>query len=87
MDFPLYCDHNWSYCEVCNNLLPVLCYYNYVRFPPSAASTNSSLKLNFYSILDNNYNKFYSFSRKTKNGRVMQKQEDENDPKKRGVSG
>ena len=34
-----------------------------------AASTNWRLKLNFYSISENKYNKFDSFSKKTKNGR------------------
>ena len=34
-----------------------------------AASTNWCLKLNFYSISENKYNKFYSFSKEIKNGR------------------
>ena len=34
-----------------------------------AASTNWHLKLNFYSISENKYNKFDTFSKKTKKGR------------------
>ena len=62
--FLLHCDHVWSFVKSATN---VTC-LEFVQFfqISLAASTNWRLKLNFYSISDNKYNKFDSFLKKTK---------------------
>ena len=58
-EFLLHCDHVWSFVKSATN---VTCLEFLQFFQISlAASTNWRLKLNFYSISDNKYNKFDSF--------------------------
>ena len=82
----LHCDHVWSFVKPATN---VTCLEFLQFFQVSlAASTNWRLKLNFYSISENKYNKFDSFSEENKKREVLKrKQEDGNDPKNREVSG
>ena len=65
-EFLLHCDHVWSFVKSATN---VTCLEFLQFFQISlAASTNWRLKLNFYSISDNKYNKFDSFLKKQKPG-------------------
>ena len=60
-------DQFWSFVNTTTN---VTCLEFLQLFQISlAASTNWCLKLNFYSILENKYNKFDSLPKKQKNGR------------------
>ena len=69
-EFLLNCDHVWSFVKSATN---VTCLEFLQFFQISlAASTNWRLKLNFYSISDNKYNKFDSFLKKNKNPEVLE---------------
>ena len=69
-EFLLHCDHVWSFVKSATN---VTCLEFLQFFQISlAASTNWRLKLNFYSISDNKYNKFDSFLKKNKNPEVLE---------------
>ena len=73
MNFLLHCDHVWLFVKSAMN---VTCLEFLQFFQVSlAASTNWHLKLNFYLISENKYNKFDSFLKKTKKTR-----EDGKDP-------
>ena len=64
MNFLLHCDHVWLFVKSPMN---VTCLEFLQFFQVSlAASTNWHLKLNFYLISENKYNKFDSFFKKTK---------------------
>ena len=66
---------SWSrllICKVRNEHNHVLNFYNSFK-SWSAVSPNWRLKLRFYSIFENKYNKFEFFSKKTKNGRFWNK--------------
>ena len=79
-EFLLHCSHVWSFVKSATN---VTCLEFLQIFQVSlAVSTNWRLKLNFYSISENKYNKFDSFLRKTKNRKFYskRKREDRNDP-------
>ena len=67
MNFLLHCNHVWPFVKSATNVtcLEVLQFFQVSL----AASTNWHLKLNFYLMSENKYNKFDSFSKKTKNGR------------------
>ena len=72
-EFLLHCDHVWSFVKSATN---VTC-LEFLQFSQVslAASTNWRLKLNFYSISENKYNKFDSFLKKTKNGKFWNENE------------
>ena len=72
-EFLLHCDHVWSFVKSATN---VTCLEFLQFFQISlAASTNWHLKLNFYSISDNKYNKFDSILKKTKTRKFWSKTE------------
>ena len=74
MNFPLHCDQVWSFVKPAANVT-CLEFLQFFQVSFIAASTNLRLRLNFYSISENKYNKFDSFSKKTKNGRSWRENE------------